>query len=525
MSNKRYLEFNSVYRNRNIWPNPGEFEMPISQSGRGTIVDAINPVSNSVPLLSWTSNLLLKTTAVGYTPNIPPSPPVPPTINFIIDNIQNISNTNSPTVIIAKLEVPVGGGSFQQLTNYYIGLVLETDVLPIPQAGVQNPIKRRIVSYNYLYNSTIAGTNYDFAEFIIESSFPDTVIPGYYLSINDPTDVTDPSNPYFFIPSGSVFPNAYIDYILYNESLNQYRKIKSYDETTHLLSLITSDSIIATNSSGPVTGWLVTNNYSLRNNIPVLPVLSGTNPTITGVPTISTIDITPTTSTSKNYYKNYTVRILGTNINRKYNYINNLVDNYPDNISKVIVESTFITPDTQLRIFPPYISAPAVNSLVEILPFSYDGFNPFSYTGSLISQQQMVCYEIELINLILPNETLDTGEGGLIAFYPYVYVEISNVSAPGGHLKDIIYSNNPNANYALFRCPVNDIQPPLKSKFIKLDSDGSVKTVKFKPNDNLYFRVFLQTGQLFKTVKSDLPPPYPINYDIQISAMISMVRL
>ena len=38
---------------------------------------------------------------------------------------------------------------------------------------------------------------------------------------------------------------------------------------------------------------------------------------------------------------------------------------------------------------------------------------------------------------------------------------------------------------------LRDISNPIISTFIKLDSDGMVQTVKFKPNDNLYFRVFL----------------------------------
>ena len=34
MSNKIYLEIDSTYRNRKKWPLSGNFEVPISQSGR-----------------------------------------------------------------------------------------------------------------------------------------------------------------------------------------------------------------------------------------------------------------------------------------------------------------------------------------------------------------------------------------------------------------------------------------------------------------------------------------------------------
>ena len=95
-----------------------------------------------------------------------------------------------------------------------------------------------------------------------------------------------------------------------------------------------------------------------------------------------------------------------------------------------------------------------------ILPFTYDNLNPFVYTGSLISQEEMVCYQIELLNLILPNTTLTVGNGGSIAYYPYVYVELQNVSACGANLKNIIYSNNPNSTKVLFRAAIDDVPNP-----------------------------------------------------------------
>ena len=48
---------------------------------------------------------------------------------------------------------------------------------------------------------------------------------------------------------------------------------------------------------------------------------------------------------------------------------------------------------------PPFSTAPLPNREVEILGFSYDNHNPFSYSGSVVSQQEMVCYELELLNL------------------------------------------------------------------------------------------------------------------------------
>ena len=166
----------------------------------------------------------------------------------------------------------------------------------------------------------------------------------------------------------------------------------------------------------------------------------------------------------------------------------------------------------------------------EILPFTTDNWVPLVYTGSLVSQQQMVCYQIELINLVLPNRVLKVSRGGRIAFYPYVYVEFRNLSGSSSGATNIIYSNNPNATTALFRCAIDDVPNPLMSPFIKIDGDGSVATVKFKPNDNFRFSVFLPSGEVFEVAtnlnfhtQEHFSPNISNDFN-QISALFSIKR-
>lgn len=165
------------------------------------------------------------------------------------------------------------------------------------------------------------------------------------------------------------------------------------------------------------------------------------------------------------------------------------------------------------------------SNILEIIKFTEDNEYPLNYTGSTVSQNQMVCYEIELLSLILPNLPLDNNIGGLIAFYPYVYVELSNVADPNAGMKGVIYSNNPNAQRALFRVGITDTPTPLISSFIKVTGNRSVQTVKFKPNDILHFRVYLSTGKLFETLLKDNAPPLKPNPFVQISATFSIKRL
>ena len=175
---------------------------------------------------------------------------------------------------------------------------------------------------------------------------------------------------------------------------------------------------------------------------------------------------------------------------------------------------------------PPFSAIPAdASDIIQILEFSYDNANPFNYTGSLVSQGQQVCYELELLNLILPNSTLSVGLGGRVIFYPYLYVELENVSGPSSGNNGIIYSNNPNAVRMLFRATVDDTTTPVISPFVKIDGDGMVQTVKFKPNDNLKFSVRIPDGTIFQTVASDHYSPVPPNELVQISALISIKRI
>ena len=66
MSNNRYLEICSEYRDRGRFPLPGQFEIPISVNGRNSINNAIDPVSLGVPIISWTSNNLSTSLASQY---------------------------------------------------------------------------------------------------------------------------------------------------------------------------------------------------------------------------------------------------------------------------------------------------------------------------------------------------------------------------------------------------------------------------------------------------------------------------
>ena len=52
-----------------------------------------------------------------------------------------------------------------------------------------------------------------------------------------------------------------------------------------------------------------------------------------------------------------------------------------------------------------------------------------------------------------------------------------------------------------------------------------VQTLKFKPNDNFKFGVYLPNGDPFKTIEEDTTSPLKPNPLVQISAVFSLKRL
>ena len=216
MNSLRYIEINSTYRDRYLWPIPGEFDVLMSQTGRKNKRYSIDPVSLSMPLFSWTSNNF----KIGGGNKI----------NLIVDNtkpIQYISDNLSFAVSTTD--------EIQQLKNYYNGLVL------VDTVNGTSEIKRRIIEYVYLGSYLDGGTTKYRAQITVFNSYPETFKAGDQLIIYDPTDFSDYNYPILFVPSSIRQDNAYNTYILYNETINQYRTISSFELRNSLFNRIKPD--------------------------------------------------------------------------------------------------------------------------------------------------------------------------------------------------------------------------------------------------------------------------------------------
>lgn len=153
----------------------------------------------------------------------------------------------------------------------------------------------------------------------------------------------------------------------------------------------------------------------------------------------------------------------------------------------------------------------------EILPVTNSSVKPISnQTIPRSSLQETACWKLSLRNLLLPNTNLQSGSRA--SFYPYFYVEFTNLSDTQRQHR-IIQSNNPNSTTALFRCAITDNSTPTISKYIKLSGDGISHNIHFNPNDSFKFKVFLPDGREFMTSLPDNAPPSHVNPLLQVSAL------
>ena len=474
MSNKRYLEIDSTYRNREQYPDPSHFEVLISQSGTRDAVHAYDPVSDAAPFKTW----------------------VPSDVELLGATVPVF-----PTNTVREFTIHVPENVASKTPDYYSGYPISVAVPGVAEI-------RKILTWTFVSN-----TPGSIDSFVVTVTEDFTAIPSGAVTFATATTVNDFVNGAVFIPDGFLADHYYVDYILYNESISQsstttqnnWRTIISYDGTTKLVGIDLSQGLV--DPATPIADdWLITHTYSIRR---IAPVYIGQLPIPITVPNTST-----------------TLTVPADTVVRVGDFIRFTGVTYNDKSCRVTAKGLTVGG----VLYPNIITiscilnpVPVALEQFEILQFTRDNAVPFCYSGSLVSQQEMICYEIELLNLVLPNKTLQSG--GRTAFYPYVYVELQNVSSASAGNKCIIYSNNPNSTKMLFRAAIDDIPNPLLSPFIKIDGDGMVQTVKFKPNDNFRFGVYLPSGAPLETVDTDLYSPSSPDPLVQISAVFSIKRL
>jgi hypothetical protein len=480
-----YFEINSAYRNRKVWPNPANFTIEISQSGVANRLEAADPVCDSSILISWSPFV------IPVTGNVAPFPPVP-----------FIGSVTAGNVVVIRSAANFLGSDIE---NYGTGLVIE-----FTNAAPAYFKRARIISWRFL--CTIAGQDY------IEITLDQNVdVPNLCsFIIRDPTDLSDPNRPLMFIPTGAKAVNFYINYYIENQTLNQWLPIQYYEgESTHIAILDSTLPLKPDQTKNYTPGtWTINHTYLLRQEIPTI------RGSIVNVISSTQIQLAANSSTIDDFYVGSFIRSTIT----------------PNPNSSRIVRYDGATRIATLE--NPYVIA--IGNPYEILSFSRDNEYPFQFSGSLVALREAICYDVQLLNLVLPNNYLKVGYGSRAIFYPYLYVELTAVSNSERQGPNSICSNNPNARRMLFRVLINDSTNLTTSPFIRLDGGGMIQRIKLLPADSFHFSVHLPSGEIFTTISSFgyindanvfysaadewLSPLYPNPFN-QISALFSFKRI
>lgn len=519
-----YLEINSSYRNRIQWPLASEFDVFFSQSGNRDRITAVDPVCKAAPRIIFTPFKPITGTIVEY-----------PTGAYPTDT--GVGAGSAGTHVFVKI---LSTQFTSREPNYYSGAVLV-----INRGTVQTPqleYYRIAETIFYLvgpanFPQATALDTYDFFLLVLYDRLSADIRPGLPFEIRDPSQFTGSTNPlgppltieqyYFpalFIPKGVNSNNFYISYIIYNQTLNEWLPITYYNGVTHMASTYpyegTPFDFTATVFQHFTPGtWTREHTYIIRRSPPeefgTIVSVNPVNP--------YQVQLQFTSSSIPEYYTGSFLRnqvpfqFFPYSFNNPNYKIMKYEPEFPDWAGPPGSGIPVATLDK------PYDTT--LNSKYEIMQFTMDNEQPFPYNGSVVSFREAVCFDVSLLNIVLPNAFLATSNGSRAVYYPYVYVELTPINNSERFGPNSITSNNPYARRMLFRALVRDTVNDTTSPFVRIDGGGMVQRVKLMPCDNFHFSVHLPDGELFKTVLPEFySPDYPYELN-QISAVFSFKRV
>ncbi len=486
----RYIEVTSAYRDRTNYPEVGEFIVPFG-------AETMDPYSSgsyfspAFPQYEFLSGSQDVGTLLG---------PSPPAAYFTANN--NISPRCNPTLLSTD------SGSY---VGYYM---------------------QRMDTGEY---SLIAGYNATTATFTLNPPTVTPLVPGILGSRFQLLDLSPVAMPPIIPPASTnihgacvqrrdiynrqPLPATEIDigyYLVYEGSAPGIPEAKKITEYLY------DQRFVLFESSFSQVGFFSGNRFSVRKALPAQK-----NYALTTTASPSQIVITPIPGYTAQDYEGMLFYVIPTtastdalfpNTDPTYNKMT--FNDYVYIIRKFNPATNTITldrpvhPEMYDQVAP---MTPFNGRLYELLPPAENHSYPLAYSGSLVSQANVCCYNVELTNLSLPNVVLSTGSRAVT--YPYVYVEFRPDGRDFQQGENLIASNNPNCQRALYICPVTNIVDPDLSTFIKIDANGMTQKIKFRPNSRFYFRVYLPDGTLFRPLQADNPPPLEPNGLLQIEAI------
>lgn len=571
---KKYIDITSSHRDRTRYPNPADFEVRLSNSSSQiTDASAISAMNYPPPTRPTVLPSQYETFGYMYAP-IPadssvPLMPLTTTINLEhtwIDTNGNVSALH-----------------LRPFDNAYVGDYLEYVERNVANVSNAVPQYRRIISDSYLLDQVIG----ECKVLAVPSSFElrlDTTpaLPPYLANylvgktikiISGNANDEERTIVWYRQEDATIWLDAPIDnpsvavgdFLAILSSIHQVvidspftQTIPAWPATQYAADTFPSYARFRIRESIPVSWGTVSsvvnnNTIILSTNVSISPVgswLWDTEPFIWVTATVSaisggTLSVTPVPLQPSGFFNDMYVsapsltaqalddafRIIAwdgasfalnpPNVSPATIAPGAVVNIFQYTPSRYSMITAYTQSTNEISVSPPFSLLPRATDFYNILTVVNNEVD-LNYTGSTVSQQQPHCYAIELVSITLPNTILQSGSRAI--YYPYFYVAFYSVTM-GGPGQTLIYSNNPASNSALFKVPSIYQDFVVARPFISLDGHGMVQTIKFKPNDNFRFTVFLPNGEVFATKDIDYYQPAPPNDLVQISATFSISRL
>ena len=288
-------------------------------------------------------------------------------------------------------------------------------------------------------------------------------------------------------PQESSIDNYYVNSVL--EISAEFRTITSYNGTTKVATV--SVAFSGTPANGTV--------YYTRKTQPFFVGTVVASP----VPTNKTFAINGSASSINGIYVNSYIRFTS-----------------GDNNGLVFRVTAYSGVTKELTVSGIIPNVPTAGTTMELDSFSRDNASTLLYSSSGSSAQSSY-YEIELIWLSVPNQTLGVGYGGTLDRYPYVYVRLYN---EGNRLANqIMFSNNPNSTLIMFKVPVDQYFG--NTSFITLTNAKTKQVVRFDPTSDIRFAVTLPDGTIINYADSDNLSPLQPDPFLQVNALFALKKM
>lgn len=411
------FEINSEFRNRNLYPNCGDFVVE-TNNYQNSKTSAVDPVCNSMPIFSWVPNFN-ETGTIQTNSNI------------------NLEFTEF-FILFNSIQVQ------SSIRDFLTGCILKSNTLnlKILRSKQIGPLLFQIICPKI--NSITIGETVTISDF---TSFSNVIVRA-------------PTN----IDFGQYT-------ILYNETRNDHVKIINCNLKTRILNIENKD----------LSTWTINDNLNIRNDLP-----------------LGLVNIVATTQNS------FTISVNLAKTN-EFNWVRLRLANYSSSLLTDTWARRIISINGNVITFSPSLTVlPAINSLLEVLNFSYDNAYPLQN----ITNDITIPYYANLEMLTLPN--IEIYNGSLMSI-PHLLIELNNSNASVSQ-KHLINSNNPFVNESIWIAkldPTSIGNPELR--FTTANTRQTDQKLIFNINEPLMIKVKLPNGKIFKPIVGDtLMPSAPI---------------